>query len=217
MRKSLLVLLVSFLLFISGCQINKADVLKDDRTKEKLDTVELSKQNIIIRVMNDAMLGFEDYSNKDLVVDLEYFSKFQMSRGDIVYFEYPEHIASEYNGMDEKQILRVVGLSGEKISMRKGQIFVNGNKLDAFYGTDLLSIKQLKKSLKNKSLLEYEKENIKNAIRFIEQENLDEVDIPEGMIFLLGDNRSRALDSVMIGPVSNDHVIGKVIGQLANH
>jgi len=79
-----------------------------------------------------------------------------------------------------------VGLSGETISMKLGQVFINGDKLDAFYGKDMNNdVKALKKKLKEPDLFDFEKENFNNLIRTVESENLEEQVIPEGM-FLLG-------------------------------
>ncbi len=159
------------------------------------------------------MLGLETYSDKDLVVDTEYYRNENIQRGDVVYFSYPEDILLKYPELEQRQILRVVGLRGEKISMKQGQIFINGNKLDTFYGRDMNNDrKDLKKRLKNPDLSDNEKENLQNLIKIVDSENIDEQLISVGKVFLAGDNRMHSVDSIIIGPIAEENIIGKVVG-----
>jgi len=205
-----LLAIVAAVFLIAGCQ-NKA--IQDPYTLPKLQQVEPAEHQVIVRLLNDAMLGKEVYSLKDLVVDPESYKNGNIQRGDVVYFFYPAEVLSKYPEIELQQALRVVALSGETISMKRGQVFINGDKLDAFYGKDMNNdVKVLKKKLKEPDLFDFEKENFNNLIRTVESENLEEQIVPEGMLFLLGDNRMRALDSYFFGPIAEENIIGKVIG-----
>ncbi|QTH44812.1 signal peptidase I [Cohnella sp. LGH] len=205
-----LLAIVAAVFLIAGCQ-NKA--IQDPYTLPKLQQVEPAEHQVIVRLLNDAMLGKEVYSLKDLVVDPESYKNGNIQRGDVVYFFYPAEVLSKYPEIELQQALRVVALSGETISMKRGQVFINGDKLDAFYGKDMNNdVKVLKKKLKEPDLFDFEKENFNNLIRTVESENLEEQVVPEGMLFLLGDNRMRALDSYFFGPIAEENIIGKVIG-----
>ncbi|RED55201.1 signal peptidase I [Cohnella phaseoli] len=205
-----LLAIVAAVFLIAGCQ-NKA--IQDPYTLPKLQQVEPAEHQVIVRLLNDAMLGKEVYSLKDLVVDPESYKNGNIQRGDVVYFFYPAEVLSKYPEIELQQELRVVALSGETISMKWGQVFINGDKLDAFYGKDMNNdVKALKKKLKEPDLFDFEKENFNNLIRTVESENLEEQVVPEGMLFLLGDNRMRALDSYFFGPIAEENIIGKVIG-----
>jgi len=205
-----LLAIVAAVFLIAGCQ-NKA--IQDPYTLPKLQQVEPAEHQVIVRLLNDAMLGKEVYSLKDLVVDPESYKNGNIQRGDVVYFFYPAEVLSKYPEIELQQALRVVALSGETIGMKRGQVFINGDKLDAFYGKDMNNdVKALKKKLKEPDLFDFEKENFNNLIRTVESENLEEQIVPEGMLFLLGDNRMRALDSYFFGPIAEENIIGKVIG-----
>ncbi len=205
-----LLAIVAAVFLIAGCQ-NKA--IQDPYTLPKLQQVEPAEHQVIVRLLNDAMLGKEVYSLKDLVVDPESYKNGNIQRGDVVYLFYPAEVLSKYPEIELQQALRVVALSGETISMKRGQVFINGDKLDAFYGKDMNNdVKALKKKLKEPDLFDFEKENFNNLIRTVESENLEEQVVPEGMLFLLGDNRMRALDSYFFGPIAEENIIGKVIG-----
>ena len=40
---------------------------------------------------------------------------------------------------------------------------------------------------------------------------VDELDVPEGCVFVMGDNRNHSSDGRVIGPVSTDEIIGKAV------
>lgn len=102
-------------------------------------------------------------------------------RGDIVVFE-----SEEYSG--EYLIKRVVGLPGDVIDIKDGDVFVNGCRLieDYAHGETLPSLNQV---------THYE--------------------VPENSVFLLGDNRENSADSRWwANPyLSYDDIIGKAVFQ----
>jgi len=206
-------IVVAAIIFGTGCQ--RDATISDPDTKIKIELVEQLTNQIIIQISNDEMLGYDDYAKKKLVIDPNYYVNNEIKRGDVVYFAYPKNVIESnlYIAQIDKQILRVVGLSEERIRMEKGKIFINGKRLDSFYGSHVgYNLKDLKKKLKEPDLHSSEIENIENAINYIENENMEEVLIPKGMVFLMGDNRARALDSRFIGPIPIDNIIGKLIG-----
>lgn len=88
-----------------------------------------------------------------------------------------------YSPSGEKEILtkRIIGLPGEKIEVKGGYVYINGEKLEENY--------------------------IKEKPLYI----LEPVQIPSDSYFLLGDNRNKSEDSSVWGPVKKDKIIGKVI------
>lgn len=96
-------------------------------------------------------------------------------RGDVVVLYRP--------GKPTEELLkRVIGLPGEEIAIRDGQILINGRELDeSQYLGDL------------------------------ETSNLASTAVPAGAYFVLGDNRSVSQDSRSFGPVPREAIVGKVV------
>jgi signal peptidase I len=104
---------------------------------------------------------------------------YQPRRGDIVVFEYPQDVSKDY-------IKRVIGLPGDQVEIRDGQVFVNGYQIEQPYleGAPTYCV-----------------------IGYACQSGI--VTIPEGHLFVMGDNRSNSSDSREWGPLSFDRVIGQ--------
>lgn len=115
--------------------------------------------------------------------------------GDIVIVEkvfyknsepnYNDIIVVDYvdQAQDETYIIkRVIGVGGDHIEIRDNQLYRNGNIVEESYINEIM-----------------------------ETENMV-VDVPEGKVFVLGDNRNVSLDSRLIGYVDfKEDVIGKVV------
>jgi len=99
---------------------------------------------------------------------------------DLVVFHAP--------GSTEDYIKRVIGLPGDTIVMKDDRLFINGK--------------------------EYEEEYIQaNKEQLFKDQKLTEdfeVTVPEGQLFVLGDNRRHSTDSRVIGCIDEDSVVGKV-------
>ena len=62
----------------------------------------------------------------DWIVTLKVWSKENIKRRDLIVFPYPPEPSIDY-------IKRVIGLPGEKLEIRKDQVFINGEPLDEPY------------------------------------------------------------------------------------
>lgn len=100
-----------------------------------------------------------------------HFSSIQ--RGDIIVFEPPESLDPE-----TPFVKRVVGLPGDTVEIRGGEVLINGEPFEAGMAT--------KPSY-----------------------TMNEETVPEGMLFVLGDNRNESYDSHRWGFVPADNVIGR--------
>ncbi len=78
-------------------------------------------------------------------------------------------------------IKRVIGLPGDKLENRDGMVYRNGSKLEEDY-----------------------------TAREITSE-FEPIQVPDGHIYIMGDNRNRSSDSRQIGPVPIGNIQGRVI------
>ncbi len=113
----------------------------------------------------------------------------EVARGDVVVAK----MAGEKSG---PVILRVIGLPGDRVSIKDKKIFLNGVKLDEpyvlFRETRVLPAQNGKKSV------------------FGDRDNFGPAEIPAGSYFLLGDNRDISIDSRFDGVVLRENIFGKV-------
>ena len=98
-------------------------------------------------------------------------------RGDIVVLHPPVDQGKPY-------IKRIIGLPGERVWIRDGAVYINGERLEEEYLHGL-------------------------ATSWSGTFGQDEFTIPDGQVFVMGDNRSNSTDSRAFGPVDIDELIGK--------
>ena len=121
-------------------------------------------------------------------------------RGDIIVFPSPEDHSTDDSPLPlrfargilegvglakpEKEILikRVIGLPGEVIEGRGGHVFVNGRRLIEPY-----------------------------LPAGVQTDPFGPVTVPEGSLWVMGDNRGNSRDSRFIGPIKESDVIGRAI------
>jgi signal peptidase I len=102
-------------------------------------------------------------------------------RGDVIVFIYPKDPSKDF-------IKRVIGTQGETVQIVKGKIYINNEPIPDPWG--------------------YFNKN--ESPGFIsEVENFGPVVVPEGSLFVMGDNRNNSEDSRFWGPLPLDDVLGK--------
>ncbi|WP_410769276.1 signal peptidase I [Fontibacillus sp. BL9] len=108
--------------------------------------------------------------------------------GEVVVF----HVPSE--GRDF--IKRVIGVPGDKVKVEGDTVTVNGQVIEETYIQDVLNEKHNNNELYNTE------SNFPN-------EQVTDDTVPEGHVFVLGDNRSNSTDSRRIGYVPYGDIIGR--------
>ena len=124
----------------------------------------------------------------DWVVALKVWSKENIKRRDMIVFPYPPDPTILY-------IKRVIGLPGETIEISKDRVFINGEFIDEHY-----------------AYFEPEEKSSKQAQGFSDAEPVSRfgpIVIPEGKLFVMGDNRYNSVDSRYFGFVELETVKSK--------
>ncbi len=118
------------------------------------------------------------------IVGKRYFDFFAPERGDIIVFVFPEDPAKDF-------IKRVVGIPGDVLEIREKKLFRNGQMVD---DGDEPYAQYLDQS-QNK----------------VPRDNWGPETVPEGNVFVLGDNRDRSYDSRFWGFVPFENIKGKAV------
>jgi signal peptidase I len=77
-------------------------------------------------------------------------------------------------------IKRVIGLPGETIEAREGVVYIDGEQIDEPYLVDGVTT-----------------------------DNLPRQEIPDGHLFVMGDNRGDSADGRVFGPIDEDTIVGR--------
>ena len=105
----------------------------------------------------------------------------EIKRGDVIVFRFPGDRTKDY-------IKRVMGVPGETIEVKKRRIFINGTAIVDPYGI-----------FKG------------NVYGDFTGDNFGPYTVPEGYVFVMGDNRDRSFDSRFWGPVPMSEIKGRAL------
>ena len=94
-------------------------------------------------------------------------------RGDVIVFHFPRDTSKDF-------VKRVIGLPGEQVEIRHGEVYINGRLLQEPY------------------------------LSHIDSSRVSPTLLDEKEYFVLGDNRHTSNDSRVWGPVPESHVLGMV-------
>ena len=111
------------------------------------------------------------------------------SRGDIIVFEKPPNASGDINDL----IKRVIALPGETLSLRDGDVYIDGVRLEeGGYLADDVGTFPL------------------NAIPNCDNTPVnDTCTVPADRVFVMGDNRGGSTDSRRFGPIETDSIVGR--------
>ena len=128
-------------------------------------------------------------------------------RGDIIVFKYPKDERLDY-------IKRCVGLPGDTLEVRGGIVYINGQPREH------LEYIGKKWDMEERVYINYHRVTIPEGkeytIRFYDGMNppsryYSRIVIPEGYLFMMGDNRDNSADSRAWGLMPMDNIVGKAL------
>jgi len=128
-------------------------------------------------------------------------------RGDVVVFKFPPNPSIDY-------IKRVIGLPGDRIQMKDGQLFINGvgvprEKVGQIDNPDITEVNRL---------VDVYRETLPDGVSYDTLDlspnsigdNTREFDVPPGHYFMMGDNRDNSSDSrFTVGFVPAENLVGR--------
>jgi len=124
------------------------------------------------------------FDHEYLIIDEISYRFHNPVRGDIIVFRYPKD-------PQEYFIKRVIGLPGEKVEIRGGQVYIynqefkDGVALDETY--------------------------LPKGLQTVDTSGTESVTLGPNEFFVLGDNRNESKDSRSFGPVDKSFLIGRVM------
>lgn len=131
---------------------------------------------------------------------------FQPRRGDVVVFDYPEDPRKQY-------VKRVVGVAGDTIGIEEGTLVVNGVAQSSVFQEEITIVD-------GQSCYPARARRYRETIDGREHSNVFVARepgefavqaVPDGHVFVLGDNRDNSADSRAIGPIHLRHVRGRAL------
>jgi signal peptidase I len=102
--------------------------------------------------------------------------------GDVIVFERPDEPSDVPHPEDEipDLIKRVIGLPGDTIEARDGVVYINDERIDEPY-----------------------------LVADTPTTDLPRQEVPEGKVFVMGDNRTNSHDSRRFGPIDESSIVGR--------
>ena len=134
-------------------------------------------------------------------------------RGDVAVFRWPRDPSIDY-------IKRVIGLPGDRIQMRDGALYINGEpvkrrRIEDFERRDRFGNVQERVEQWEETLPNGAKYVTLNLYNYNAGDNTGVYTVPAGHYFMMGDNRDNSQDSRVpvevggVGYVPADHLIGR--------
>ncbi len=114
----------------------------------------------------------------------------KIARGDILVFKYPEQPEILY-------VKRLIGLPGETLEIRQKTVYIDGEALDEpyKYHSDPVTFRL--------------RDGTHAFFNDNKRDNFGPVTVPQGHLFMMGDNRDNSADSRYFGFLPQNYVVGR--------
>ncbi|QTD39713.1 signal peptidase I [Sporosarcina sp. Te-1] len=185
--------------------LDQEGTITDEVTPRRLESAEQTEQTFLIDWSSDAMdSGDHDFDTSyhgQLVVSPDTKN---LERGQAVYYHMPRSIITKNPAIPEMYIGRIIGLPGERVEIKSGQVYIDGMKLDSFYG---------KATVRGMGEIEYfTNKDSEQGFKEYFNMNMSPVKVQDDMVFLLVDQWWRGTDSRDFGSLPIQEIEGVIIG-----
>ncbi|NBI29664.1 signal peptidase I [Chengkuizengella marina] len=181
-RKEIVSWIITFLVAFGVAFFIQSEVFAVTEVKQSsMENTLFENERIIIDKISDT---FNDFDRGDIVIftEEELTGGFWSSNIGIQLDDYMDKVT---NGEPRKRLVkRIIGVPGDIIDIKEGQVYING---------DLIA----------ESYIKGEKTFTRN-VEF-------PIEVPEGKVFVMGDNRTVSRDSRDFGPIDMNNIEGKAI------
>ena len=135
-----------------------------------------------------------------------FFGK-NFKRGDVVVFSYPKDKTINF-------IKRIVGIPGDRLKIEQGRIIINDKPEKLYDVNNLKDFRNIQNQYSDYSL-HFFKTHLANREYAIQRsyfpDQYEEIMIPKGHYFVMGDNRDFSYDSRFWGPLKEELIKGKAL------
>lgn len=192
-------------LIVFSCRSSLADWYEVP-SGSMLPTIQLGDRIFVNKLAYDLRMPFSGTYIPFLDKTIPY-KKFatlgEPKRGDIVVFVYPEDNRTDY-------VKRLVGLPGDRIEVRANILYINGVAMPR----EVISQDELPAGAEHDPEAMLYKETIEGVQHFVFEKNADDygpTSVPDGMYFMMGDNRDNSSDSRAWGFVPAENLRGRAL------
>ena len=145
--------------------------------------------------------GNYDYYENPLLIDPAAYQEKEPARGDVVVYE------AEFFSGKSRTVGRIVALPGETVEVIEGQIYINDQKLETFYGR-AHRMGYSSNDEYNKALMEMDAPQNIDSMKEILSQSIEEVTLGEDEVYVTGDDWFRSRQEI----IGVDEIEAEVLG-----